>query len=747
MSKQQKDLLHCCSNLAHKCWFTQYACAKDSTLTPCTPPPPLTHTPTHIFLSCRFDEKLQLELYKEIELRQAEEKRKNLENQSHNAILVNVQRVKHGYYSSAVTKIKQDEKALRSKERQEISAQRRREVMKEEHKKASVYLKEVLERQRNSSDVDRILKEQAEILRLKMSRTKQWLGLLALMRRTQLWSAKVTSDSKELKRNKIRNDAALRIQILARNRSYMIQGQRFREAVKRLRMCVKKFIGIWRDKRLRRAADTIRTFLYNENNAPFKWMIKNFIMRVLNCQRTWRGFNVCTQARIHLLKLYWNKCEDVIFARKKKELIVEANKRKSMQTKEHRAKLHKVNGEHGVGRNNGGGNIGENLKAIQVGLKASIKKARSSRASAEIKTQFCKELLRAQRHKFRDSLASFTERQRAKELSNVRSLSVDDAKKLFTTGRVPHQLLVNVGIATGHMDRYFDYGFSSDDAFLLLGSIDKEDMISLVARGIQETENRKWNKLRRMVQSGVMTKSRGLDKTADADSLPNFVRNDDNILRNMHKAMMEMVDMDVRGEEVAERLLTEEESDMNAVVARTRAKAKWSKVKETLVRNGNPQAELARRGARIKWNKVKETLVGGANPKAARTKRENAMNARLKWKTVKETIVGSKNPRAAIARKSARNKWSKVRDTLGNSEKLDEIASAEDTSKGGIMSRFRIVPNREPADDKNVNPADGWKKFVPAQPTMVASNPGKITVRDLRLSSRKKRTSYQLRLG
>ena len=104
----------------------------------------------------------------------------------------------------------------------------------------------------------------------------------------------------------------------------------------------------------------------------------------------------------------------------------------------------KMFGKKGAKKGGGGGHsdrdTAANLKAIEAGLKASIKKAWKNRASAEVKEELCVALLRRKRQEFRDGLATFEERQREREMKNVREIVVDDARELFETGELPIQV-------------------------------------------------------------------------------------------------------------------------------------------------------------------------------------------------------------------------------------------------------------------------------------------------------------------
>ena len=72
-------------------------------------------------------------------------------------------------------------------------------------------------------------------------------------------------------------------------------------------------------------------FLVENNAAPIKYMVLQFLAKVKHCQRIWRGFNECTNARVKLLKLFFHKAEELNFQQRKKDLIAEAVERRKIE--------------------------------------------------------------------------------------------------------------------------------------------------------------------------------------------------------------------------------------------------------------------------------------------------------------------------------------------------------------------------------------------------------------------------------
>ncbi|GMI08195.1 hypothetical protein TrRE_jg9481, partial [Triparma retinervis] len=279
----------------------------------------------------KFDREMRSELQANIVRSISERKRRVLEQQSEDSVQVNIERVRQGYYSSDISKMQIEESAGRMKERQELSARRRKEVEEKENEKADRYTKEMLRRNRMANALDRQLMLKAEEIRHKLLRSRHWIGLLQLTKVVKIWSSKVLAKSSQLKAHKIEYDAAVMIQNLYKNWKMTTLGQMFREAVMKMKNFVNSVIGRWRARRLRRGADLLSLFLHENNAAPIKFMVLQFLGKVKHCQRIWRSFNDCTDARVALLKLYWAKAEDANFQQRKKELIAEANERRKLE--------------------------------------------------------------------------------------------------------------------------------------------------------------------------------------------------------------------------------------------------------------------------------------------------------------------------------------------------------------------------------------------------------------------------------
>jgi len=200
----------------------------------------------------RFDRKMREDLQASITRCVAERKREIFAANGVDSVLVNIERVKQGYYSSDIARIQLEESVGRLKERQEMSARKRKVAEEIENEKADEFFREMLERKRKANALDAALMAKAEVIRARLVRAKKWLALTYVVKVAKIWSADVYDKSADLKSHKIRYDAALRIQNLYRNRRSMQMGQRFRDAVRKLKEFVTKFIHRWRARRLRR---------------------------------------------------------------------------------------------------------------------------------------------------------------------------------------------------------------------------------------------------------------------------------------------------------------------------------------------------------------------------------------------------------------------------------------------------------------------------------------------------------------
>ena len=279
----------------------------------------------------RYDREMRSELEANIVKSISERRRRALENQSEDSVRVNIERVRQGYYSSDILKMQIEESAGRMRERQELSALRRKEISDREGDLAAVYIKDMLRRNRMANALDRQLMLKAEEIRHKLVRSRKWVALVKLTEVVKIWSEKVQEKSQMLKEHKADYDAAVVIQNLYKNWKRTRMGQRFKEAVMKMKNFVNVFIGRWRERRLRRGADLVRMFLQENNDAPIKYMVLQFLGKVRHCQRVWRSFSECTGARVDLLKLYWSRAEDLNFQQRKRELIAEANERTKVE--------------------------------------------------------------------------------------------------------------------------------------------------------------------------------------------------------------------------------------------------------------------------------------------------------------------------------------------------------------------------------------------------------------------------------
>ena len=186
---------------------------------------------------------------------------------------------------------------MSQRDRHKNSEKNREMLRKKEKAEADKYYAELHEEEMLRHDLDRVLKERAEVIRAELNRSKQWMTIVQLLVRTQLWSKNVTLKSKGLKEKKAMADAAVKIQNLYRYKKFVEVGRRFRDAVVRLREFINKFISRWREKRRRNASNILREFLVDSDRGGLFFIIKSFVARVLQCQRIWRGYDVCTEVR------------------------------------------------------------------------------------------------------------------------------------------------------------------------------------------------------------------------------------------------------------------------------------------------------------------------------------------------------------------------------------------------------------------------------------------------------------------
>ena len=492
------------------------------------------------------------ELLQGIEKAKLKKKEKAFGEREFDAVMVNVERVKCNYYCKDVDKIKKMEKHMDVELRREIFLEKQRIIEEENSRKVREWLNHIkmedkktqqLIKKKQKKSREEEMRGRAQQLSDKQARVKFLLKIVVLAAKMRGWELRATTGEGSLQAKKRILDSARKIQRLYRARKNIKMGQRFREAVVNLRKFVCRFIDAWRARRLRGAANIIVHFLLNANDAPIKWIMHSFVLRVQQCQRIWRGFILCTKARIHLLKLLWQRCEDINFKAKRKELIEDANRRKAIEVELHSHRFmlvdekkaakfghrtvddktiqvyegnevnkklasHKGGGDHMLIMDRmklagGGGNV---MKTIEVGLRSAIKKAKLRKASEEVKNEFLAEFLFNKRREYRAKLASFAERKRKRELASVRDMTANDAKQLLETGKPPRQLLANVAIAAGigvGREYMFEFGFEADDAYKMLQSIDIEnEMCVLVEKGVAESEARTWKRRHGLDKSG-----------------------------------------------------------------------------------------------------------------------------------------------------------------------------------------------------------------------------------------------------
>ncbi|GMH78377.1 hypothetical protein TrST_g3557 [Triparma strigata] len=509
----------------------------------------------------RYDAELRANFQREIAAREQELKAAKLLQHSEDSVAVNIERVKQGYYSTEVSKMIRLEDTLRNKERHEDSKKKRDEIAAAEKENAVLYFEELRAEEAKRNQQDKLLKERAGVIRDNLIRTKKWIALVSLVKRTDLWARIVTEKSADMKDRKVRSSAAVKIQNAFRNKKMNDMGKNFRAAVTKLREFIKKFVDVWRLRRKNRAADLIRKFL-KETDHGLYFIIKSFMAKVLHCQNIWRNYCECSDARVVLLKLKFEQYEKYNFFKKRKELIAGANRRKKIEVELHSDRLiledknaaakkrsHKtvdtfnirldqgndqIKNITSVGGNNmvimqrGRGGQGAVMKTIDLGLKEDIKKAKEIKVSDEVKTEICLKLLRQKRIEYRQSLKPFWERKREKEMELMRELGTGDARELIREGRSA-QCETNVAITTSHLELsdLYAFGIDLDDAFKVLRFTSDKDMwFELVNKGLVQTEKDLW--MRR----------HGLDKhgRAKADSL--YVADEDASMETRKKLMM-----------------------------------------------------------------------------------------------------------------------------------------------------------------------------------------------------------------
>ena len=445
---------------------------------------------------------------------------------NHASADLNVALVNAGCYRPEVVSLQRLESRARASDRTKLHQLKRDDATKSEDAKVEDFYKKL---KADEQKVDVLMKKRAEHMRTLARRIKNWATIVNLSNVHRHWEAAAVMASDGMKNAKVRSTSAGVIQRMFRNKKYGNLGARFRESVLTLRAHMIVFVRRWRGRRRRRAADMISDFLVRIQDLPFKWVMHSFRSRVRGCQNMWRSFSEVTVARIHLLKLYWNQCEDILYRKKRDELVRDAKRRKETEVEMHSDKLvlvskkaaakahthktvnHGFNNHHPsandhiskiktVGGNDaviltrGNGAQGSTMKSIEIGLKNEIAKARKRRASHEVKSEICLELLNRKRHEYRRNMKPFAERQSEKILSRVREITAEDAEELFRTGAPPKQLLANMRIAAGSdLASYcYDFGFAPDEAFKMLQSIPREEMLAIVSEGQLETEKRKW---------------------------------------------------------------------------------------------------------------------------------------------------------------------------------------------------------------------------------------------------------------
>jgi len=222
-----------------------------------------------------------------ISLRSAQ---RNFQNQKTDAILVNVARVKHNFYDKELAEVMRGERLAKRKNQSLAVAARNECISTEKEKKLQVMIAHLKKEDKQFAHYKKKrtkkTKEEENITRAKKqndkhARMKLLIKVVVLAAQMKVWQTRATRGEGSLKNKKKLIDAARKIQNLFRHRKTMLMGQRFRDAVLKLKFFVCKFIDAWRLRRLNGAGNVIFHFLQvSERSEQAFWKTRKLEMGV-----------------------------------------------------------------------------------------------------------------------------------------------------------------------------------------------------------------------------------------------------------------------------------------------------------------------------------------------------------------------------------------------------------------------------------------------------------------------------------